>query len=84
MYPPIVLILLLPPFLSLNAHRAPPAHRQFYTGGVVTASCKCNNDRCLDHGVGGAGYGTDGGNDYYLVKNSWGTSWGEVRPSREM
>lgn len=35
-------------------------------------------DSCLDHAVGGAGYGTDAatGEDFYLVKNSWSTSWG--------
>jgi len=46
---------------------------QFYTGGVFTGTCGKN----LDHGVLVVGYGTDGSNPYYIVKNSWGTSWGE-------
>merc|ERR1711862_151099 len=44
-----------------------------YRGGVLTSGC----GQQLDHGVTVVGYGTDGGNAYWLIKNSWGTSFGE-------
>ena len=47
---------------------------QLYTGGVLTSS-SCGTN--LDHGVLVVGYGKEGSTQYWLVKNSWGTSWGE-------
>jgi C1A family cysteine protease len=46
---------------------------QLYQSGVLTSECGTT----LDHGVLVIGYGTENGEDYYLVKNSWGTSWGD-------
>ena len=47
-----------------------------YTSGVISdESCGTK----LDHAVIAVGYGHDeaSGLDYYLVRNSWGSSWGE-------
>lgn len=50
-----------------------------YSGGVYDdVECKSDFDD-IDHCVLAVGYGTDSasGKDYWIVKNSWNTSWGD-------
>jgi C1A family cysteine protease len=46
---------------------------QTYTGGVITASSGCGTS--IDHAVQATGYNAEG--NYWIVRNSWGPTWGE-------
>eukprot|EP00727_Mastigamoeba_balamuthi_P002259 m51a1_g1203 hypothetical protein (323) ;mRNA; r:456954-458326 len=50
---------------------------QFYFGGIYDHSTCSSDESKMDHGVAIVGYGTESGKDFWIVRNSWGASWGE-------
>jgi len=57
--------------VAVNANNA----WQLYSGGVLKPLF-CPGNR-LDHGVAVVGYGKEGAKEYWIIKNSWGKTWGE-------
>jgi len=47
---------------------------QLYSSGVFT-NTNCGTQ--LDHATNVVGWGTEGSMDYWIMRNSWGSSWGE-------
>jgi hypothetical protein len=71
--------------MAINIHNVGPASVcvnaagwQYYRGGIFTASC-ANSYYALTHCVLAVGVGTDAttGQRYWILKNQWGSSWGE-------
>lgn len=49
---------------------------QHYGSGVFDDAKACGTS--LDHAIAAVGYGsTSEGVDYYIIRNSWGTDWGD-------
>ncbi|CAF3466389.1 unnamed protein product [Rotaria socialis] len=49
-----------------------PSQRAGTSDIIDIASCP----KTIDHAIAIVGYGTENGQDYWLVRNSWGTDWG--------
>ena len=47
---------------------------QRYTSGILNSKLCGTN---LDHAITAVGYGVQNGVTYYIVRNSWGASWGD-------
>lgn len=48
---------------------------QLYSSGIYDEpSCSIDN---INHAVGCVGFGVEGNTKYWIVRNQWGTSWGE-------
>ena len=60
-----------PVSVSIEADRA--VFQQYTSGIFDSTSCGTN----LDHATLVVGYGSENGTEYWIMKNSWGTSWGE-------
>jgi len=51
---------------------------QLYNSGIYSDFEGCGgNSPDLDHAVVLVGWGSDNGQDYYILRNSWGTVWGD-------
>lgn len=50
---------------------------QFYDGGILDADASDCDPQSLNHGVAIVGYGSENGQAYWIIRNSWGANWGE-------
>ena len=48
---------------------------QTYQSGILDDAAACGTT--LDHAVTAVGWGVDGDTEYWIIKNSWASTWGE-------
>jgi C1A family cysteine protease len=60
--------------VSVGVNASMPAFQHYHSGIVDDDACGTNHN----HAILAVGYGTEDGKDYFRIKNSWGTSWGDA------
>lgn len=63
--------------ISIAIDATHPSFTSYRSGVYIEPLCG-NGLANLDHAVLIVGYGTENGEDYWLVKNSWATTWGDA------
>ena len=61
--------------ISVGIDAGQTSFQLYHSGVYYEANCHENEFR-LNHSVLVVGYGADGNEEFYMVKNSWGTGWG--------
>jgi len=59
--------------LSVSIEADKPVFQRYSTGIFNSTSCGTS----LDHAVAVVGWGKSGSTEYWIMRNSWGKSWGE-------
>jgi C1A family cysteine protease len=59
--------------VSVTVNASSSAFQGYKTGIVNTSACGTS----LNHAITAVGYGNTNGQDYYIVRNSWGSGWGD-------
>ena len=59
------------------SYRVVDGFRDYKTGVYTNTNCG-KGPLDVNHAVQAVGYGTEGGIDMWIVKNSWGADWGDA------